>query len=55
MIVEGLIRVNGVGELLSLFGGGSGGVILVKSLFFKGYGIIECYGGLYYNDFCIFW
>lgn len=47
MIVEGTIKGNGVGEPSSSSGGGSGGAIIVKSLFFKGYGTIECHGGMY--------
>ena len=46
MIVEGMIRANGVGSSSSSSGGGSGGAIIVKSLFLKGYGTIECHGGL---------
>ena len=46
VIVEGVIRANGVGSSSSSFGGGSGGAIIVKSLFLKGYGTIECHGGL---------
>lgn len=47
MFVEGTIRANGVGESSSSSGGGSGGAIIVKSLFLKGYGTVECNGGLY--------
>lgn len=47
VIVEGTIKGNGVGEPSSSSGGGSGGAIIVKSLFFKGYGTIECHGGMY--------
>jgi len=46
MIVEGTIRANGIGSLSSSSGGGSGGAIILKSLFLKGYGTIECHGGL---------
>ena len=47
VIVEGAIRANGVGASSSSSGGGSGGAIIIKSLFLKGYGTIECHGGLY--------
>ena len=50
VIVEGMIRANGVGSSSSSSGGGSGGAIIVKSLFLKGYGTIECHGGLLLND-----
>ena len=50
VIVEGVIRANGVGSSSSSSGGGSGGAIIVKSLFVKGYGTIECHGGLLLND-----
>lgn len=50
VIVEGTIRANGIGSSSSSSGGASGGVIIVKSLFLKGYGTIECHGGLCSND-----
>ena len=50
VIVQGTIRANGVGSSSSSSGGGSGGAIIVKSLFLKGYGTIECHGGLWLND-----
>lgn len=45
--MEGTIRANGNGLSSTSSGGGSGGAIVVKSLFLKGYGTIECNGGLY--------
>lgn len=47
VIVEGTIRANGNGLSSKFSGGGSGGAIVVRSLFLKGYGTIECHGGLY--------
>lgn len=53
--VEGTIRANGVGSSPSSSGGGSGGAIIVKSLFLKGYGTIECHGGLYHVSSTVIW
>ena len=46
VVVEGTIKSNGIGSSSSSNGGGSGGAVIVNTLFLKGYGTIECHGGL---------
>ena len=46
VVVEGTIRSNGIGSSSTSNGGGSGGAVVVNTLFLKGYGTIECHGGL---------
>jgi hypothetical protein len=43
---DGVIRSNGVGNSGQSYGGGSGGAIVIETLFLKGYGLIECSGGM---------
>lgn len=45
--VDGIIHCNGVGDQKSSNGGGTGGTIIIKTPFFKGYGSIESIGGNY--------
>lgn len=46
VVVEGTVRSNGIGSSSTSNGGGSGGAVVVNTLFLKGYGTIECHGGL---------
>lgn len=46
VFVEGTIRSNGIGSSSTSNGGGSGGAVVVNTLFLKGFGTIECHGGL---------
>lgn len=43
--VDGIIRCNGAGNQGSDNGGGSGGAIIIKTPFFKGYGELQSVGG----------
>lgn len=43
--VDGSIKANGIGNSGWTSGGGSGGTIIIRTLFLKGYGSIESIGG----------
>ncbi|KAK3724602.1 hypothetical protein QZH41_005193 [Actinostola sp. cb2023] len=43
--IDGTIRYNGIGNPGTSGGGGSGGTVIIKALFFKGYGTVETIGG----------
>lgn len=48
LLNDGIIRSNGYGRQSHVNdgGGGSGGAIVVQTLYLKGYGTVECHGGM---------
>lgn len=47
LLNNGIVRSNGYGvqSVLNANGGGSGGAVVVQTLYLKGFGTIECHGG----------